>query len=529
MSNELKNLVLQAAKGKMSRREFVGRAGAMGVSAAVAGTMLTSAARAADPVKGGLLRVGMQGGSSTDSLDPALAASEVPFQVNETWGEKLVDVELDGKLGLRIAEEVSSNSDATQWMFKIRQGVEYHDGGTVTAEDVVATLKRHTDDNTKSGAQGIVKGIADMKAEGDMVTLTLNSANADLPFLMADYHLMIQKGGGIDNPTSGIGAGAYKITSFEPGVRVAFEKFANHWDSTRGHVDQAEVLVINDNTARTAAIQSGQIHIMNRIDPKIVELLAGNTDVSIERAAGPGHYVFIMRCNAAPFDNNDLRMALKLSINRAELVEKILGGMGSVGNDFPINAAYPLFDDSIPQREYDAAAAAAAYKASGHDGSPIVLQVAPGAFPGAVEAAQLFQASANAAGIPLQVKLEPDDGYWSNVWNVAPFCASYWGGRPVQDQMYSTAYLSTAEWNDTAFINPDFDKLLIAARGELDQAKRKDEYSQMAKMVRDTGGLILPMFNDFVEGRRAEVGGWISNPAGSLMNGKVINLCWLNA
>jgi peptide/nickel transport system substrate-binding protein len=476
-----------------------------------------------------MMRVGMQGGSSTDSLDPALAASEVPFQVNMTWGETLVDVELNGQLGLRVAEEVSSNADATQWMFKIRKGVEYHDGGTVTAEDVVATLKRHTDENTKSGAQGIVKGISDMKAEGDMVTLTLASANADLPFLMADYHLIVQKAGGSANPTSGMGTGAYKVAEFEPGVRIAFEKFANYWDGSRGHVDQAEVLVINDNTARTAAIQSGQIQVMNRIDPKIVALLAGNTDVVIERAAGPGHYVFIMHCDKAPFDNNDLRMALKLAINREEMVEKILGGMGSVGNDFPINAAYPYFDDSIPQRKYDPVAATEAYKKSGHDGSPILLQVAPGALPGAVEAAQLYQASANAAGIPLQVKLEPDDGYWSNIWNVAPFCASYWGGRPVQDQMYSTAYLSTAEWNDTRFVNPEFDKLLIAARGELDAAKRKAEYSQMAMMVRDTGGLILPMFNDFVEGRRAEVGGWVANPAGSLMNGRVVALCWLNA
>ena len=527
MSDELKFLVGQAAKGRISRRDFVGRAGALGVSSVMAGSLLATAARAEGPVKGGLMRLGMQGGSSTDSLDPAVAASEVPFQVNETWGEKLVDLSQQGMLEMRLADDVSSNADATQWMFKIRKGVEDHHGGTVTAEDVVATLKRHTDENTKSGAQGIVKGISDMKVEGDMVTLTLASANADLPFLMADYHLMIQKGGGVDNPTSGIGAGAYKVTEFEPGVRIAFEKFANYWDAGRGHADQAEVLVINDNTARTAAIQSGQIHAMNRIDPKIVALLAGNTDVVIERAAGPGHYVFIMHCDKAPFDNNDLRMALKLSINREEMVEKILGGMGSVGNDFPINAAYPLFDDSIEQRKFDPAAAAEAYKKSGHDGSPLILQVAPGAFPGAVEAAQLFQASANAAGIPLQVKLEPDDGYWSNVWNVAPFCASYWGGRPVQDQMYSTAYQSTAEWNDTKFFNPEFDALLIAARGELDQAKRKAQYSEMAHMVRDTGGLILPMFNDFVEGRRAEVGGWIANPAGSMMNGKMLTKCWI--
>ncbi len=529
MSNELNHMLTQVTKRKLNRREFVGRAGALGVSTAMAGTMFASAAQAADPVKGGVLRAGMQGGESTNSLDPALAASDVPFMINSTWGETLVDVELNGTLGMRVAEEVSSNADATQWMFKIRKGVEYHGGGTVTAEDVVATLKRHTDDASQSGAQGIVKGISDMKAEGDMVTLTLASGNADLPFLMADYHLLIQPGGGVDNPAAGNGSGAYKIVSNEPGVRAVFEKFANYWDASRGHADGVEILTINDNTARTAAIQAGQIHIMNRVDPKIVELLKGNTDISIERAAGPGHYVFIMRCDAAPFDNNDLRMALKMSINRKEMVEKILGGMGSPGNDFPINAAYPLFDDSIPQREYDAAMAAEFYKKSGHDGSPIILQVAPGAFPGAVEAAQLFQASANAAGVPLQVKLEPDDGYWSNVWNVAPFCASYWGGRPVQDQMYSTAYLSTAEWNDTAFKDAHFDDLMIKARGELDQAKRKAMYSEMANILRDTGGLILPMFNDWVEGRRAEVGGWVANPAGSLMNGKALSMCWLTA
>ena len=223
MSSELNHLLSLASAGKMSRREFVGRAGALGVSTAVAGTMLSTAAFADTPVKGGLLRAGMQGGESTNTLDPALAASDVPFMINSTWGETLVDVELNGTLGLRVAEEVSSNADATQWMFKIRKGVEYHNGATMTAEDVVATLKRHTDDKAQSGAQGIVKGITDMKAEGDMVTLTLAAGNADLPFLMADYHLVIQPGGGVDNPAAGIGSGAYKVVEHEPGVRTTFE------------------------------------------------------------------------------------------------------------------------------------------------------------------------------------------------------------------------------------------------------------------------------------------------------------------
>ena len=529
MSDQLDLMIARVRQGRMTRREFVGRTTAMGLSAGLAGALFSKAALAAEPKKGGVLRAGVAGGESTNSLDPALAASDVPYMINRTWGETLVDVDHSGAIEMRVAEEVSSNADATEWKFKIRAGVEYHSGGTVTAEDVVATLKRPTDEAAQSGALGIVQGISEMSAEGDMVTLKMVSANADLPFLIADYHLNIQPGGGVDNPAAGIGTGAYKVVSNEPGVITTFERFANYWDSSRGHADAVEILTINDDTARTAAIQSGQVHLINRVDPKIVALVAGDQNVVIERAAGPGHYVFIMHCDKAPFDNNDLRMALKMAINRGEMVEKILGGFGSPGNDFPINAAYPLFDDSIPQREYDAAAAAEYYKKSGHDGSPIILRAAPGAFPGAVDAANLFAASANAAGIPLQIKLEPDDGYWSNVWNVEPFCASYWGGRPVQDQMYTTAYLSTAEWNDTKFKNAKFDELLLAAKGELDQAKRKGIYSEMAHILRDEGGLILPMFNDWVEGRRAEVGGWIADPQGTLMNGTALNKCWIEA
>ena len=120
----------------------------------------------------------------------------------------------------------------------------------------------------------------------------------------------------------------------------------------------------------------------------------------------------------------------------------------------------------------------------------------------------------------------PDDGYWSDVWNKKPFCASYWDGRPVQDQMYSTAYLSTADWNDTRFKNEKFDSLLREAKGELDTAKRKALYSEMGMLVRDEGGLIAPMFNDFIEGVSDKVQGWEKNGVFQLMNGLVTTKCW---
>ncbi|MCB5409058.1 ABC transporter substrate-binding protein [Pseudogemmobacter faecipullorum] len=527
MSEKLDWLVARAKAGKMNRREFIGRTTAMGVSAALASALYTKAAHA-EPKKGGVIRAGLTGGESTNTLDPALAASVMPQVANAHWGEQLVDLNPDGTVDFRIGEEVSSSADSKTWTFKIRQGVTFSNGQAVTAEDVMATLKRHTDEASQSGALGVVKDISEMKAEGDKLTLTLANASADLPYLLTDYHLVIQPGGGIDNPTAGIGAGPYVLETFEPGVRYVMQKNPNYWDDRIGHADTIEILSINDNTARTAALQSGQVHMINRVDPKIAALLAGASGVEVRRAVGRGHYVFIMHVDKPPFDNKDLRMALKLAVKRGEMVDKILGGLGSAGNDTPINAAYPLFDDTMPQREFDAAKAQEFYKKSGHDGSPIILRTAAVAFPGAVDAANLFAASAKEAGIPLQIQLDPDDGYWADVWNVEPFCASYWGGRPTQDLMFSTAYLSTAEWNDTRFKNAKFDELLLAARAELDTVKRKSDYREMSDILREEGGLILPMFNEFVAGIRSDqIAGWVDDPNAEMMTYRALAKCWL--
>ncbi len=528
MNQKLEWLKKNAAARRISRREFIGRTAAMGITAAAANTMFASALQAAGPVKGGTLRIGGNGGASTDSLDPALAASDVPVQVLKLFGDTLVKVTPQGEVEPRLAERIESSDDARTWRFTIRKGVEFHNGKTLTPDDVVQTFERHLDENSKSGALGIVQGIDRMSVDGDTVVFELGTGNADLPYLMADYHLQIQPGGGKDDPTAGIGTGPYMLEVNEPGVRHGFKKFANHWDDSIGHADEVEILVINDGTARTAALQSGQVHMIDRVDPKVAGLLGRAPGLMVRNVSGRGHYVFIMRIETDEFVNNDLRMALKLAINRQEMVDKILRGYGSVGNDFPINAAYPLFDDTIPQREYDPEAAAEYYRKSGHDGSPIILRTSDAAFPGAVDAAQLFQQSAQAAGIPLEIKREPSDGYWSEVWNNKPFCASYWSGRPTQDQMYSTAYLSTAEWNDTQWKRPEFDAMLLEARAETDLARRKELYSKMAHMLRDEGGLICPMFNDFIDATSDKIGGWVDDPNGSLMNSYAASRVWLN-
>ncbi|OQM76902.1 ABC transporter substrate-binding protein [Manganibacter manganicus] len=528
MSAELDYLSRLAAKGKLSRRDFLGRAAALGVGAFGANALLSGAAMAEGPQKGGTLRAGMVGGGATDSLDPGSWTNQIPYTLGRCWGEQLLDVRPDGGVEPKLAEEYSSSPDAKVWTFKIRKGVTFHNGKNLTPQDVVATFERHGDAESKSAALPFLTEFESIKADGDNVVIVLKNPNADLPYVAADYHLMIQPNGGKDNPTEGIGTGPYKVTVNEPGVRHVGEKYQGYWRDERGHADRIEITVINDATARSAALQSGQVDLINRVEPKIVSLLKRVPGVTIRNVPGKGHYVFIMHCNTVPFDNNDLRLALKYAVDREELVKRILAGYGTVGNDMPVTAGYPLFSDDIEQRKYDPDKAAFHYKKSGHSG-PVLLRTSDVAFPGAVDAALLYKQSAAKCGITLDIKREPGDGYWTEVWNKKPFSMSYWTGRPTQDQVYSLAYLSNAEWNDTRFFRPDFDKLIIGARGELDQVERKAMYRQAGMILRDEGGVIVPMFNNYLDASGPKVGGWVDDPNGELMGSYALIKCWVKA
>ncbi|RNF34559.1 ABC transporter substrate-binding protein [Paracoccus methylarcula] len=510
-----------------NRRQVLGQAAAFGLAAGSAATMFSPSARAQEPKHGGHLKLGLRGGATTDALDPATYSGSVLFVVGHCWGDTLVESHPEtGEPLPAIAESWETSADASEWTFRIRKDVRFHDGMALTVADAVATLKRHSDEASQSGALGLLGSLDRIEEKGGDLVITLKEGNADLPLILTDYHLIIQPNGGMDDPNAAIGTGPYKLLSHEPGVRATFEKNQDDWRSDRGYVDNVEIIVMNDNTARIAALSSGQVHFINFVEPKTVGLLERAPNVQILQTPGKGFYSFLMHCDTAPFDNNDLRMALKLAIDREAILERVVGGYGMLGNDYPVNESYALAPTGIEQRAYDPEQAAFHYKKSGHEGK-ILLRTSDAAFPGAVDAATLFQESAKKAGIEIDVKREPEDGYWSNVWNVQPFCASYWGGRPTQDLRYSTSYLSTAEWNDTRFKREDFDKLLLQARSELDNDKRAALYREMAVMVRDEGGTILPVFNDYLNAATKDVKGYVHDIGNDISNGYVASRVWL--
>jgi peptide/nickel transport system substrate-binding protein len=514
---------LQAAfqAGRLSRREFLGLAAVLGISGVLVDEVLAQA-----PRRGGQLIVGVDGGGSGDVLDPARMVSVYQTTLLLQMYDTLTVLDEKGRVQPSLAETWEARPGAREWIVKLRKGVTFHNGKDVTAEDVVYSINHHRKKDSKSSAKALLAPVTDVKATGKQeVTLTLESGYADMPALLTEHRLCIGPDG--SSFTDAVGTGAFVLESFQPGVRARTKRNPNDWRKDRGYVDSVETVAINDPTARMAALQSGSIHLMNRADPRTAAQMQPNPPVQFFSISGGGHYCFPLRADTPPYDNNDLRLALKYAVDREAIVKTVLRGYGRVGNDHPVPPFDPFFAADIPQRPYDPDKAKFHLAKSGYSG-PIVISVADVAFTGAVDAAQLFQASAAKAGITIQVDRVPNDGYWDNVWMKKPFAASYWSGRPTTDLLFALVYSSDAKWNETYWKRPRFDKLLAQARAELDTAKRKEMYREMQLMVHEDGAEIIPMFNNYLDAGVKRLRGFVPMPTFFMSGARAPEKVWLD-
>ncbi len=497
--SKIKELEHLAKQGRISRREFMERATAAGVTAAMATSLMSGTALAA-PKKGGKWRYGTAHGSTTDALDPGTFANSCITQYGYTMRNHLTEVDNTGKLAPDLAESWSASDDAAQWTFTLRKGVEFHNGKTMTVEDVIASINHHRGE-TKSAAKPILAAVKDVKADGtEKVVFTLEGGNADFPFIVSDYHLAIMpaKSDGTPDWQSGVGTGPYIKASFEPGVRATGKRNPNYFKEGRGHFDEIEFITIADVAARTNALTTGEVDSMDRADLKTVHLLKRRKNIKVEEVTGTLHYTIPMHMDVAPFDNPDVRLALKYAVDREALLKTILRGHGVLGNDHPISIANRYHASDLPQRVYDIDKAKFHMKKAGLTSLKVDLSAADAAFTGAVDAAVLYREHAAPAGIEINVVREPNDGYWSNVWLKKPWCMVYWGGRPTEDWMFSQAYARGADWNESHLDHDKFNQLLVAARAELDEGKRRDMYIEMQGIVSNEGGTVIPMFANYV-------------------------------
>ncbi|MCG6912153.1 MAG: ABC transporter substrate-binding protein [Deltaproteobacteria bacterium] len=492
--SQLKRLENLLSNGKITRREFISRATALGLTAAVAPAFLGKRAQAATPKMGGRFRLGVQGGNTADNGDPATFTNTFMQVYNYATRNNLVEVDHTMSPVPELAESWESTPDAAKWVFKLRKGVEFHNGKTMDANDVLWSIQRHRTEDSKSAAKALLKSIDEIKAEDKYtVAFTLKSGSADFPFLMSDYHLTICPADTTDFMKN-VGTGAYKQVSFEPGVRTFAKKNPNYFKTDRGHFDELEMIHLPDANTRTTALQTGQVDAINRCEKKTFQFIEKAPALQAIITNGMKHYTFAMLCDKAPFTDNNVRMAMKYAIDREEIIKQVMRGYAVPGNDHPISPVNRYYNKNLPQRTYDPDKAKFYLKKSGLSQRDFDLSVSDEGFPGAVDAGAVYKENAKKAGIDINLVREAADGYWNDVWMKKPWCAVYWGGRPTEDWMFTTTYASGAPWNDTHWKNGHFDELLVKARAELDSDKRRAMYYEMQQIVRDDGGVIVLAF-----------------------------------
>ncbi|NNE81186.1 MAG: peptide ABC transporter substrate-binding protein [Silicimonas sp.] len=394
----IKRQTRKLSSGKIDRRRFVMSAIASGVTMPTA-MSLAAKAQAQVPRSGGHFRYGV--GFALGGPDATRA--RFATLINSTLGSCLTEIAIDGSVEGALAKTFEASNGARTWTFGLRDGVTFHNGQPLTAKDVVTTIASHP----LLGAEGPLHQVDQILADGPMrITIHLNTPDPQFDRRMADPRLVIYPDPGNDTDRQpGIGTGAYRLIHHDAGKRAILERNPDHWRRDRGFFDTVELLSMPDTAMRQSAVMNGEVDFIDKVDPRSVALLGRVPTLRILESEGGGRYGFPIPTQIAPFDNPGLSKALSLAIDQRELVEKILLGHGSVA------CAGAAHDHGGRGTSFDPAAARRAYLASGHQGR-IALAASDTVFPGAVAAARLIAASAQKAGIQIDVIDTEDQGGW---------------------------------------------------------------------------------------------------------------------
>lgn len=453
---------------------------------------------------------------ATGTLDPAHSVADPDAARINLVFERLVVLDETFSPVPQLATSWESNDSGDEWTFKLQEGVRFHDGEPFTARHVVYTYKRLLDPNTASPGASSMAAIdpeAITALDDHTVRFKLKSPTVEFPALIANRFAYILREGQPESElrTAGIGTGPFKVQSFVPGDDVStYVRNEDYWRPGLPKVDAVELRAIPEESARIAAIQSGQIDLCWDLGRAGVEQLQANPDVSVVTTQAP--FVLSLSCwaDTPPFDDVRVRQAMKYVVDREQMLQLVLRGYGDIGDDNPV-APWVQYALQTEPRQRDVEKAKALLAEAGHpDGIDIELFTSE-TTPGFIEMATIYQAMAAEAGIRVKLTRAPSNDYWSAVWLKQPFVCSSWSGRGADDAL-ATPYLSDSEWNETHWKRPEFDGYIAEARATLDVARRTELYQKAQQLLRDDGGAIISIFPNALGATRANVKGWKLHP-----------------
>ena len=529
LSTADRHRVLDALRRGASRRDVLGMLGMLGLAGTVGTSLFAGAGRAfADtPKKGGRIRVAGVSSSTSDTLDPAKQSLSTDYVRCTMFYSGLTTLDEHLAPQLALAESIE-NDKATVWTIKLRKDVLFHDGKPLTSADVVYSLTRHMDPAVGSKAKALAAQMTEIKATGPLeVTIRLASANADLPVVLGTFHFLIIKDGTTDFSTA-IGTGPFKCKEFTPGVRSVGVRNEHYWRGDGPYLDEVEFIGIADNSARVNALLSGDVDLINSIDPRSSQQILDTKGFELFETNAGNYTDLIMRQDSAPGNNPDFALGMKYLMNRVQMKRAVFRGFATVANDQPIPQTNRYYAADLPQRIYDPEKAKFHLQKAGVLGTTLPL-VCSTAASSSVDIAVVLQQSAKEAGFTIDVKQVPADGFWSNYWLKTPFVFGNVNPRPTADILLSLFFASDAAWNESAWKDPKFDQLLVAARGESDEAKRKQMYHDMQVMIHENSGIGIPVFISNLDAHSSRLKGLRPMGTGGLMGYGFAEYVWLDA
>ncbi|ROM94590.1 ABC transporter substrate-binding protein [Pseudomonas brassicacearum] len=527
--------VFEGLNRGMSRRNALQLLGVAGVAAAGAGSLFGAAGKlfadeAASPGKGkpgGRIRVAGMTSSTADTLDPAKGSSSTDYARHFMFYNGLTRFDSHMVPQLELAERIDT-TDATLWVITLRKEVTFHNGKALTAADVVFSLLRHKDPITGSKVLPLVEQFAEIKATGtNEVQIRLSGPNAELPSILAVSHLLIVPEGTTDF-NQGIGTGPFKVKEFKPGVRSIAARNTGYWKPGLPYLDEIEFIAIGDEPSRVNALLSGDVHVINEVNPRSTTRIKASAGHRFVDAPSGNYTDLIIRQDQMPGKSPEFTQAMKHLMDREQIKSAVFRGFAVVGNDHPIAPGSRYYNADLPQTVYDPEKAKFLLKKAGMDSISMPVAASPAAT-GSVDIAVLLQQSAKQAGLKLDVNRLPSDGYWSNHWMKHPLSFGNINPRPNADVMFSQFFQSSAPWNESGWKNDQFDQLLMLARGETDDAKRSKMYADMQTLAHDHCGIGIPVFISNIDGVDQRVKGYGSNPLGGFMGYMFAEQVWLDA
>jgi peptide/nickel transport system substrate-binding protein len=463
---------------------------------------------------GGNLRIGATGGGAKDTIDPNLATADTDIVRVSSLYEPLAQPSPDFKtVEMVLAESIQPvKGNAGLWDIRLKPGIEFHNGKTVSADDVIFSINRIV--NPKSPGVGAASiGYIDLggmkKLDTRTVRVPLKIKNSGFVDDLGQYFNVILPVG--YDPHNPVGTAAFKYQSFTPGQQSVFTKFPHYWQTGMPKVDTLTITDFTDDTARVNALLGGQIDLADTLPTSVLGEIQGNSSYKLINNPSGSWQPFTMRVDQAPFNDVRVRQAFRLIVNRPQMLEQVLSGSGSVAND--IYGRYdPAYNSSLPQRTQNIQQAQSLLKAAGHSGLSVQLVTAP-VFQGIPQAAQVFAQQAKSAGVNVSLRQVDSGTFYGPNYLKWTFAQDFWGPRRYLSQV-AQGSLPNSPFNETHWAtgtdatSKQFLSLISQARAELDDTKRTALIHEAQTLEYNEGGYIIPYFSNYIGAYSSKIAGF---------------------